>query len=179
VRQGVEVSAAAHRAADDGGALTVVATVKNIGAGHFLPTTATPQLVLAIELVDRDGTAIAGARGEQRIGRDVVFDTAWHELADTRIPPGGSRTMARAWRGGRIADAAWARVTLEVQPDAYYEGFYRRALAGPLGVAQRAQYEQALERATGSHYVAEYLVVPIEKSNGLAGGSGEPHNEQR
>ena len=158
VRQSFTVAARAHRA-DHG--VTVVATMTNIGAGHFLPTTSTPSLWLIAELVDNAGTAIAGARSEQRIGRDVYYDTAWHERSDTRIAPGGTITMARAWRDGRTADAAWVRVTVEVHPDEYYEHFYAAQLAGKLDLGQRALYEQALERAKGSHYTAEYQVVPI------------------
>src|SRR5262249_20238696 len=54
LRQGIELTAGAHRR---GGAVTAVATIKNIGAGHYLPTTATPALWLSITLVDARGRA--------------------------------------------------------------------------------------------------------------------------
>jgi hypothetical protein len=157
-RQGIALDASAHRR---GAAVTAVATVKNIGAGHYLPTTPTPAAWLSIALIDAHGRAIAGATDRHRIGRDVWFDGEWHERGDTRIPPGGSVTFARAWTAGRTAEAAAARIAIEVHPDDYYERFYAAQLAGPLAPAQRALYQQALARALGSHYIAEQRDVPI------------------
>ncbi|HET7506089.1 MAG TPA: c-type cytochrome [Kofleriaceae bacterium] len=157
-RQGIALTASAHRR---GAAITAIATLANVGAGHFLPTTPTPAVWLAIALVDARGRPIAGASDRRRIGRDVVFDGAWHQRADTRIPPGEATTLARAWAAGRTADAAFARFTVEVHPDEFYERFYADKLARPLAPAQRALYEQALARARGSHYLAEQRDVPI------------------
>jgi len=159
-RQGIHLDARAHRAHD---AITVVAELRNIGAGHYLPTTATPAAFLRIELVDAHGRAIAGARDELRIGRDVYYDGSWHERADTRIPPGEAVTMARAWKAGRTGDAAFARVTVEVHPDAYYERFYANQLAGTLAPGARALFLEAAARAAASHYIAEQREIPIER----------------
>jgi mono/diheme cytochrome c family protein len=161
-RQGIRVGARAHRS---NGAVTVVAELANIGAGHYLPTTPTPAAWLVIELIDGDGATIDGARDELRIGRDLVYDGAWHERADTRIPPGESRVMARAWSQGRTAEAVAARVTVEVHPDDYYEHLYETVLAGQLGPDVRAPYEQALARARASHYIAEQQDVGIALSS--------------
>jgi hypothetical protein len=158
-RQGIELTASAHRRA---GAITAVATLANIGAGHDLPTTPTPAVWLSITLVDARGRAIAGATDRRRIGRDIWFDGTWHERADTRIPPGEATVFARAWAAGRTAEATAARVTVEVHPDEFYERFYAEKLAGTLAPAQRALYEQAQARARGSHYVAEQRDVPIQ-----------------
>jgi hypothetical protein len=168
VRQGIRVEARAHRtpasSAGQGGAVTVVATLSNVGAGHYLPTTSTPALWLRIELLDADHESIAGARDELRVGRDVEFTTAWQEKTDTRIPPGEHLTMARAWTAGRTADAAVARVTLEVHPEAYYERLYTGRLAAQLPTATRTQYEAALARAKATRFVAEVRDVPIALS---------------
>lgn len=158
-RQGIELTASAHRRA---GAVTAVATLRNIGAGHYLPTTPTPAVWLSITLIDARGRAIAGATDRRRIGRDIWFDGTWHERADTRIPPGEATVFARAWTAGRTAEATAARVTVEVHPDEFYERFYAEKLAGTLAPAQRALYEQAAARARGSHYVAEQRDVPIQ-----------------
>jgi hypothetical protein len=158
-RQGIELDASAHR---HGAAVTAVATLKNIGAGHYLPTTPTPAAWLSITLVDARGRAIAGATDRYRIGRDIWFDGTWHERADTRIPPGETVTFARAWTAGRTAGATAARIAIEVHPDDFYERFYADKLAGTLAPAQRALYQQALARALGSHYVAEQRDVPIQ-----------------
>lgn len=159
VRQGVRVSGRASRGAD--GVVRGEATLENIGAGHMLPTTTTPAIWLSIALVDRAGQPIDGAADRKRIGRDVWFDGTWHERADTRVPPGEATTLSRGWSGGRLADAVALRITVEVQPDEYYERFYAAQLAGPLAPAQRALYEQAAARARTSHYVAEQRDVAI------------------
>ncbi|HUJ58975.1 MAG TPA: c-type cytochrome [Kofleriaceae bacterium] len=157
--QAIALAATAHRR---GGVVSVLAELRNIGAGHDLPTTATPAVWLRIELVDAHGVAIAGARGELRIGRDVFHDASgWHERGDTRIPPGEVARLARGWTGGRTAEAAFARITVEVQPDAYYERFYADRLAAPPPADARAEYEQALARARASHYVAARRDVAI------------------
>jgi hypothetical protein len=157
-RQGIALTAEAHRAGPD---VSVLASVANVGAGHFLPTTTTPAAWLAIALIDAHGQPIAGASARYRIGRDVWFDGTWHERADTRIPPGESLHVARAWRAGRTAEAAFARITITVHPDDYYERFYTRELAGTLAPAQRALYQQALARALANRYVAEQLDVAV------------------
>ncbi len=149
--QGIALTVTARRT--ERGA-SVVAGLANVGAGHYLPTTPTPAVWLRIELREADGTPIAGATSELRIGRDIYFANGWHQRADTRIPPGEKRTLVGAWRGGRTAQAASAHVTVEVHPDDYYEGFYRHRLAQHPPAASRAQYEQALARATASHYIA-------------------------
>ncbi|MDB4956241.1 MAG: hypothetical protein JWO36_3810 [Myxococcales bacterium] len=158
-RQGIRLEARATRKA---GVVTVVAELANIGAGHYLPTTPTPAVWLRIELVDAHGKPIDGAKAELRIGRDIYSDRdGWHERADTRIPPGETRTMARAWTAGTTGDAAAARVTVEVHPDAYYERVYADRLAEPVAAELRVQYEHAQARAKGSHYLAEQRDVPI------------------
>jgi hypothetical protein len=160
VREAIALATSARRRADR---VTVTAALTNLGAGHDLPTTTTPAIWLSITLLDAHGQPIAGATDRQRIGRDLIFDGAWHERADTRIAPGATLTMTRAWRAGRTADAVTARIVVEVHPDAYYEHFYADQLAGPLAAAQRALYQQAAQRAAGSHYVAEQRDVVIAK----------------
>ena len=145
-RQGVKLTATAHETGD---AYEIDAELQNIGAGHFLPTTATPAVWLRLELVD--GTRVVGSYA-QRIGRDVYWDGAWHERADTRIPPGESLRVARTWRGGH---ATAARITVEVHPDAYYEGLYRQRLGA------NALYAAALRKALGSRYIAETREIAL------------------
>ena len=176
-RQGIHLTSRARRM---GGVVTVIAELANVGAGHYLPTTPTPAVWLRIELVDASGQPIAGAFSELRIGRDIYSDRdGWHERADTRIAPGETRTMARAWTAGRTADAAAARVTVEVHPDDYYERVYSSRLSAPLSSSlssslssrlskhldhtpsERADFERAQARARSSHYIAEQQDVAI------------------
>ena len=155
LRAAIRLDASAHRS---DGVVTVLAELRNIGAGHYLPTTPTPAMWLAIELYDARGIAIAGARARVRIGREL--DLELHELNDTRIPPGDTRAVARAWRTDR---ATTARVTVEVEPDEYYERFYESKLRGK--PVARGLYEQALARARSSHYIADQRDVPIAVSS--------------
>ena len=156
-RQGIQLAAQA-RVKD--GVVAVTAELANVGAGHYLPTNPTPAAWLTIELLDAKAKPIAGATSSLRIGRDIYFDTEWHERADTRIPPGEKVTLARSWRS---AAAASARVTVTVHPDDYYEKVYEDRLAGKLTAERRALYEQALARAKAARYTAEQRVVPIAR----------------
>jgi mono/diheme cytochrome c family protein len=159
-REGVQLDVTTARAARDG-AVTVHARLANVGAGHYLPTTPTPAAWLSIQLVTADGIPIRDARREMRIGRHLVYDTAFRELADTRIPPGQSRTLSAAWKGAGARRAAAARVVLRVAPDEYYERFYERRLASRLPADQRTLFEAALKQARAAHYVALDRLVPI------------------
>ncbi|MFT3696493.1 MAG: c-type cytochrome [Kofleriaceae bacterium] len=158
-RQGIKLDVVAKKT--DTGA-SVVADLINVGAGHYLPTTTTPAVWLTITLVDKSGTPIPGAHDSMRIGRDLYFDGQWHERADTRIPPGERARFAKAWRAGRTSEATAARVTVEVHPDDYYEGFYAQRLADKPAEAIRAQYEQALARSRASHYIAEDVLIQLQ-----------------
>ena len=122
----------------------VEVSAENVGAGHFLPTTSTPAIWIAV-----GGQTL-------RIGRHLAWDGGWREREDTRIPPGGTRTF----RVTVPAGPAHVRVT--VAPDEYYERFYQQLLAGRLPVESKRELEAALVRAQGSRFVLhdETVVVP-------------------
>ncbi len=152
-RQAMQLAAYAQRRSD--GSVDVRVTVRNVGAGHYLPTTPTPAAWIDLALLDGAGAAIPGAHKRVRIGRQIEFTAAgWRDIEDTRIPPGGARVVATGWQGGLTASAASLRVTIEVHPDDYYEGLYQRELAKRLPAEQTALYRAALTRAQGSYYVA-------------------------
>ena len=152
-RQGIDVAVRARRTA--GGDVIVTATVTNVGAGHYLPTTPTPAAWLELELLDDGGRPIAGTMASRRIGRELRYgDHGFEQVEDTRIPPGASLALDRAWRGGRIGAATAVRVWVRVRPDDYYEGLYQRRLRGKLPAEARRDFEAALARAQASPYVA-------------------------
>lgn len=157
VRQGATLTAAARRRTD--GAIEVEAAVRNAGAGHYLPTTPTPALWLTVELRDAGGRALPGASSRWRIGRWLVYRGGWRQLEDTRLAPGQALEVARSWR---VEGARTVRVTLEVHPDDYYEGFYRARLAAATSPEARAAFARALARAVGSRYVAEVRELSID-----------------
>ncbi len=161
-RQGIAVAAITRRGAT--GVVSVRARIRNVGAGHYLPTTPTPAVWLRVELVDDRGLAIAGAAAEQRIGRQLRQRAgAWEIVEDTRIPPGETREVAGAWQRGRVAEATAVRVTVEVHPDDYYEGLHAARLkARGLSDEVRAGFAEALERARSSYYVAYDETFAIE-----------------
>jgi hypothetical protein len=161
-REGVDIDAVTRRNPKTG-VVSVRVKVTNVGAGHYLPTTPTPAAFLSVELVDAAGKAIDGARAEKRIGRHIEFGKkGWIEHEDTRIPPGESLELAGAWRDGRVARATGARVVLRVEPDEFYERFYRSALAGKQLPEKKALYEKALAMTLESQYVAVRRVFPIQ-----------------
>ncbi len=159
-RQGIALEAIAGRSSETG-AVSVRARVRNVGAGHYLPTTPTPAAWLSVELVDARGRPIPGAYAEKRIGRHLSFERGWVEHEDTRIPPGEALELAAAWKDGAVAHATHARVKVRVVPDDYYEGLYRRRLAGKLSPEVRAMFQEALDRAEAARYVARDELIDI------------------
>lgn len=124
------------------------ATLTNVGAGHYLPTTTTPLLVL--ELVAEDARGGALARHTARVARELVYEAGtWREVADTRLAPGEARAVP--WPVPRAT--ARVRATLTMRPDFYYEGFYARRLAGTLAPTVRADLERAAREAAASPFV--------------------------
>jgi hypothetical protein len=157
-RQGFELFASAARSQATN-KVTVVADIVNVGAGHYLPTTPTPAVLVTIELLDAKGAVIPNATATHVLKRGIYFDGAWHETSDTRIPPGETRTIARAWT--HVGAATHARITIAVHPDAFYETIYTQRLRGKLVPAQVALYTQALATATSRRYIAEQRVIGV------------------
>jgi len=90
---------------------------RNVGAGHALPTYATPRIQVTLRSGDPEG-----ARLEYIIQRRLQWDpdTGWTELSDTRLGPGQELRLTLALDPG-----ADAEVVLFVEPDAlYYEQVY-------------------------------------------------------
>jgi hypothetical protein len=160
-RQGIDLDTLASRNARTG-TVTVRARITNVGAGHYLPTTPTPAAWVSIQLLDEDADRIEGAYAEKRIGWHLEFGRkGWKEIEDTRIPPGESLELARAWKQGRVSRATHAKIVVRVHPDDFYEGLYASHLARrPTGEVKRL-FELALSRATSSHYIALERLVPI------------------
>lgn len=159
-RQGLALTGRVERTAQ--GAVVASAIVTNVGAGHYLPTTPTPAAWLELELVDAAGRPLAGTRASRRIGRELRYGgSGFEQVEDTRIPPGGSLSLDRTWPAAAVSGAAALRVVVRVKPDDYYEGLYRRRLAGKLPAEARRQFEDALARTLSSPYVAYDQRWPI------------------
>jgi hypothetical protein len=84
--------------------------------------------------------------------------------------------VAELANAGRTAEAAFARVAVEVHPEDYYERLYERRLAKQLAPgstsggsrsswppARRALYAEALAKTKRAHYVAIQRDIPIAR----------------
>jgi nitrate/TMAO reductase-like tetraheme cytochrome c subunit len=124
--------------------------VGNEGAGHALPTYPVPRIQVRVNAADGAG----GTGLEHAIQRRMDWDAerGWRELADTRLMPGQSVTLAHP-----LPAAAAAEVTVEVEPDAdYFDRVYPallEALAGEASPEALELLQEARRRAGESPYV--------------------------
>lgn len=161
-RQGIKVETITGKSGASG-AVSVRTRVWNVGAGHYLPTTPTPAAFVSIELIDADGDGIDGAFAEKRIGRHIEHGAGgFSDIEDTRIPPGENLELAMAWKDGRVSEATHAKIVVRVEPDNYYVGLYKKRLKMKLDDAVRELFEEALDRAEKSDYVAYEKLVALD-----------------
>lgn len=158
VRQAMRVDAALVRRS---GEVDVTVRLANVGAGHMLPTTVTPAILVHATAIGRDGAPLAGAHHIlDRIERSIRFQEGhWNELHDTRIAPGRTRESRVTFAPPRGTVAV--RVEVEMRPDFAYETVYRtllrRAPEGPAKDALRVAYD----RTIASPFVAFTRDLPL------------------
>ena len=101
----------------------VEVVVANVGAGHALPTYATPR----IRVILLGG---GGAKKEHIIQRQLQWDAelGWTEAADTRLLPGQKTSLEL-----KLAPAESAEVILVVDPDALYHDVVYPSLEESIG----------------------------------------------
>jgi hypothetical protein len=121
----------------------------NNGAGHALPTYATPRIRIVIEGEGNDKRHL-----EHVIQRRLEWDeeNGWSERSDTRLLPGQSVALNL-----ELAEAQTAEITVDVEPDAYYhEWVYPtllRLIASELLPAERKMLLQAKLEAGNTGYL--------------------------
>src|SRR5215470_450355 len=126
---------------------TLTLEVRNTRVGHAFPTYVTPRVVLRGELVDAAGP-VASSRREVVVAREVTLDLS-RELSDTRLGPGQS---ARLTYSGRVdRPDVRLRLTVVVEPDAFYTAFFETLLAQGAGRGE-AQIREALEATRRSPF---------------------------
>ncbi|MCB9544592.1 MAG: hypothetical protein H6706_01700 [Myxococcales bacterium] len=133
-------------------------TLRNVGAGHHFPTTATPRAVLRVRL--RRGGRVVGEERLWAIGRTMEHGPqGWRTTADTRIAAGGEgRWSTRLPRLG--ADAV--DVSVSFFPDWHYARVFRAAVAGlPAGAPAAADLAAALQAAETSGFLVEQRHVDL------------------
>ncbi|MQM30355.1 MAG: hypothetical protein CRU78_07360 [Candidatus Accumulibacter phosphatis] len=132
-------------------AIRAALSVRNTGAGHYLPTYVTPRLIAEIEQLDSDGRSLPGTRIEKQIQRQVPLDLG-SETADTRLPPDGELRLVYERPAHRAAVALAYR--LRVEPDEFYARFYRALLADSAAGKGRELIALALKQAESSAFLA-------------------------
>ncbi|HFE38340.1 MAG TPA: DUF255 domain-containing protein, partial [Gammaproteobacteria bacterium] len=132
-----------------GDELKVSLKFENIGAGHHLPTYLTPRILVRGVMLDDAEQIIEGSLLEASIGREVPLDLS-HEVHDTRIPANDFVTIDYQ----HPIDEYSYRLKIEVfvQPDYFYEKFYRSMLDSRSAGKGRSLIQQALKNAASSEY---------------------------
>ncbi len=157
VRSGltIKVTAGASRYRP-GETASVTLSVTNTGVGHAFPTYVTPRVVLRAELLDAGGQVVAGSREEKVIAREVALDLS-RELRDTRLLPG--RSAALHYRKRIPEVGVRVRVSVVVEPDAFYTRFFKTLLREGAGRGE-AQIREALVASTRSPFVIFEREIP-------------------
>ncbi len=131
----------------------VVIRIRNVGAGHHLPTYVTPKIFVNAVLVDSAGNAREESLQLRAIGREIVLNSQEsREIYDTRIPAGG----VWSWRYAVPSDvtASGIEVTLEVFPDHFYARFFQDYERSDLSAEASEEIGRAGVQAAGSNYTA-------------------------
>jgi hypothetical protein len=157
IRGGLTITArAASPRVRPGQTVSAVLLVKSTRVGHAFPTYVTPRVVLRGELVDGAGRVEPGSVRERVIAREVALDLS-RELRDTRLAPGASARLdyrARASRPGLRV-----RLSVVVEPDAFYTAFFEALLANGAGQGE-AQIREALAASRRSAFTVYVEELP-------------------
>jgi hypothetical protein len=167
VASGLEITVTPDRPSTPAGrdfALTL--EVRNTRVGHAFPTYVTPRVVLRGELVDGAGP-VAGSRRETVVAREVALDLS-RELSDTRLLPGQRARLT--YRGRAERPDVRLRLTVVVEPDAFYTAFFETLLAQGAGRGE-AQIRQALEATRRSPFTLFEREIAVSASGGLGPGT--------
>ncbi len=149
-RSGVDISVVLpEQDVESGHSLSVQITLANNGTGHHFPTYLTPKVFVRAFLLDGEGEKITSTQQQAIIGRDASLDLQY-EYYDTRIPAG--ETVPITYQQILPDNVHSLQVEVEVEPDHFYEKFYRAVLADNGGGAGRDLLLQALSAAEQSNF---------------------------
>jgi hypothetical protein len=127
----------------------VTLQVTNTGTGHRFPTYVTPAVDVSVEFLDGSGEVIPDTRAEATIGREVASQGGtWVESSDTRLAPDSSMVVSLEVP----PEAAFARGTVTVRPDAFYRTQFEIMLRGSRSDTSRALINAAHEDAIASPF---------------------------
>jgi cytochrome c551/c552 len=120
----------------------------NRGAGHRVPTYATPAIFVKAFLSDADDVVVDSSLETRVVQRRVAFGTN-QEIFDTRIPAGGDWIFT--YEQDTAAEARFLNVLVEVDPDYFYREFFTRF--GGYSRDAEAYIERARDEIADSDYL--------------------------
>ncbi|PCH61573.1 MAG: hypothetical protein COC05_00005 [Gammaproteobacteria bacterium] len=133
-------------------------TITNSGAGHYFPTYVTPKVFVRAELLDADNSVISNSLQEAIIGRETTADLS-QELYDTRIAPDDHVSIV--YREALHNKPTQLKVSIVVEPDHFYERFYKIRLANMAPGRSTDLLREALASAQSSHFTLFEQSYPI------------------
>lgn len=135
-------------------------TLKNTGVGHMFPTYTTPAVFLKGSFLDAEGRAIPNYYEEKVIQRSLDMSIQpWGEHFDTRVAP--NESIELEFERTVPSEAKSFQLWVWVEPDEFYEGFYRTTLANSPNHEGRAQLEAALQTTLDRQYSLFSVTVPV------------------
>ena len=136
----------------NGGSRSAKIEVRNIGAGHHLPTYVTPKIFVRAALIDKAGRTVGESLQTRVIGREIVLNSqASREVYDTRIPAGG--TWSWRYTAEASTGAEGLAVWLHVYPDHFYARFFEQFSRDGLSAEARSAIDTAERNAQRSDYL--------------------------
>lgn len=127
-------------------------TIKNTGTGHMFPTYTTPAVLLKAAFLDAAGKIISKQYYEELIiQRRLNLSTSpWTEYFDTRLAPEEYVTLE--FEKTVPPEAKNFKLWIWVEPDNFYELFYRTVLRNSPNHKGKKQLEEALQATIDRQY---------------------------
>jgi hypothetical protein len=148
VSQALEVKAVAKEGKGDSRHLHVV--LKNVGAGHHLPTYMVPKLLLRLMVIRESGQQ--QLVHEERIGWQVNANLQT-EYFDTRIPAGEQLALDISLGELVMGPEDRLELTIDVHPREHYERMFMEVLRNPdISGEVKREVQAALDEARSAHY---------------------------
>lgn len=135
-------------------------SLQNTNIGHFFPTYVTPKVTLRIYQEDVENKLIAGTLQQRVIARDVSLDLET-EYFDTRLAPNETALLDYSQPLHTRAKSLVAQI--QVEPDAFYTGFYQDLLTRDLDTERLPIIRQALSESEKSIFILynQYFDLPL------------------
>lgn len=158
VREGVTIETGDVSVVSD--SLYTSLTVTNSGVGHNFPTYLTPRIILEGVQLDDRGNEIESSRRWNWISWEAAVNLT-EEYQDTRLAP--DESLAMDYSEPLDKQAVAIRLSVRVEPDAFYTSFYKALLDGEFTDRGEELISRALEESLESHFVIFDSLILIER----------------